>query len=79
MQLYLCIVQSSYFFLKIQHNYCIDETNWQENHQLFLTIIDNHLFANRYDFIWLENIIHYLTPNDLKRLNTIFQKVLKPK
>ena len=43
-----------------------------------LTMLQEARFANKYDFIWLGNIIHFLTPTDLEILKTVFQHTLKP-
>jgi SAM-dependent methyltransferase len=43
-----------------------------------ISALKNPKFSEKYDFIWLGSILHFLTPTDLKKLNHIFQQVLKP-
>jgi hypothetical protein len=43
-----------------------------------LTALESPDFTHKYDFIWAGNLLHFLTPPELKRLNIIFQRVLKP-
>ncbi|HIF0233391.1 TPA: class I SAM-dependent methyltransferase [Legionella pneumophila] len=35
-------------------------------------------FKEKYDFIWMSQVLHFLTPKDIIRLKSILQHVLKP-
>jgi SAM-dependent methyltransferase len=43
-----------------------------------LNVLSAQDFSEKYDFVWMGNIIHFLTPEDFKKLNAILLQVLKP-
>lgn len=43
-----------------------------------LNLLEKEVFKEKYDFIWISQVIHFLNPNDIIKLKSIFQQVLKP-
>lgn len=43
-----------------------------------ITRLKENTFKEKYDFIWMSQVIHFLTPDDIMALKSIFQEVLKP-
>lgn len=43
-----------------------------------LTTLRNPEFKEKYDFIWVSQVLHFLTPDEVQQLNHIFTEVLKP-
>ena len=35
-------------------------------------------FTEKYDFIWISQVLHFLTPIEVQKLSVIFQRILKP-
>lgn len=43
-----------------------------------LELLKDKQFENHYDFIWMSQVIHFLTPDEIRVLNQLFQSVLRP-
>lgn len=43
-----------------------------------LNVLSNPGFAEKYDFIWISQVLHFLTPGQMEYLRTLFQYTLKP-
>ncbi|PWY56529.1 hypothetical protein DGG96_02040 [Legionella qingyii] len=43
-----------------------------------LSELENPEFENRYDVIWVSQMLHFLTPGEMNQLIQQFQKILKP-
>jgi precorrin-6B methylase 2 len=43
-----------------------------------LEILKGIDFEEKYDFIWISQVIHFLTPEEISQLNKIFKHILKP-
>lgn len=62
--------------------YFWDEDNIEDILEVFpenaLTTLRNLAFTEKYDFIWISQVLHFLTPDEIQQLSIIFQAVLKP-
>ncbi len=43
-----------------------------------LRVLSNPEFADKYDFIWISQVLHFLTPGQVEYLRTLFQYTLRP-
>lgn len=43
-----------------------------------LNVLSNPEFEEKYDFIWISQVLHFLTPGQIEYLRTLFQYSLKP-
>lgn len=43
-----------------------------------LEILKGIDFKEKYDFVWISQVIHFLTPEEISQLNQIFKHILKP-
>lgn len=50
-------------------------TVFSENALVVLNGID---FNEKYDVIWISQVMHFLTPEEMQQLNTLFKHILKP-
>lgn len=41
-------------------------------------ILSDSKFVEKYDFIWISQVLHFLTPSQIEYLRTLFQQTLKP-
>ena len=43
-----------------------------------LSVLSKPEFEEKYDFIWISQVLHFLTPGQIEYLRTLFQYTLKP-
>ena len=43
-----------------------------------LNVLNHVDFKEKYDVIWISQVLHFLTPNEIQQLNSIFKHILKP-